>query len=133
MKDDLTVRIDISASTPVYRQIVDGIRTHLVDGSLSPGDRLPTVRLLARDLGVHHNTVAEAYRLLANEGWLDLKRGRGAEVRNRQVPRQEPETVARFERQLTELIARFRSEGLEPDQVRALLSHAVEELKEAES
>jgi DNA-binding transcriptional MocR family regulator len=33
------------------------------------GQQLPTVRELATDMGVHHNTVAEAYRLLALEGW----------------------------------------------------------------
>jgi DNA-binding transcriptional regulator YhcF (GntR family) len=63
---------------PLYRQIADAIRTLLVAGTLVPGDILPPVRRLAIDLGLHFNTVAEAYRALALEGWLDLRRGRGA-------------------------------------------------------
>jgi DNA-binding transcriptional regulator YhcF (GntR family) len=58
--------------------IADGLRALLVHGAFKTGDRLPTVRQLAIDLTVHHNTVAQAYRLLADEGWLDLRRHRGA-------------------------------------------------------
>src|ERR1035438_2678242 len=72
------LRIDLANPTPAYRQIVDGLRTFLVDGALHAGDLLPPVRELAFELGVHFNTVAEAYRILADEGWLDLKRRRGA-------------------------------------------------------
>ena len=72
------VRIDLGSSIPVYRQIADQIRAMLVAREFSPGERLPTVRQVAVDLGVNHNTVAEAYRNLADEGWLSLERGRGA-------------------------------------------------------
>ena len=64
------LRIDLSSSVPAYRQIAGGIRTMLVAGGFGPGDLLPTIRQLATDLGIHPNTVAEAYRLLAEEGWV---------------------------------------------------------------
>src|ERR1700730_373249 len=70
--------VDDASTVPIYRQVADQIRTLLVSGEFSPGERLPTVRRLAIDLAVNHNTVAEAYRMLAEEGWLDLGRGRGA-------------------------------------------------------
>ena len=73
------LRIALTANAPAYRQIVDAVRAVLVGGALRPGDQLPPVRQLALDLGVHFNTVAEAYRILAGEGWLDLRRQRGAE------------------------------------------------------
>ena len=81
-----TITIDLNSHVPVYRQIVDAMRHLLVDGELQPGDQVPTVRQLAIDLGVHFNTVAQAYRLLADEGWLDLKRHRGAKVLDRRKP-----------------------------------------------
>src|SRR6202012_3809883 len=71
------LRIDPDLPVPVYRQVVDGLRSLLVERALEPGDALPTVRELGMELGVHFNTVAEAYRLLAAEGWLDLRRRRG--------------------------------------------------------
>ena len=72
MSDDTQIRIDLDASTPVNRQIVDQIRTLLVEGALPPGADLPSVRRLATDLGVHFATVADAYRTLAEEGWLEI-------------------------------------------------------------
>src|SRR6266478_1822573 len=59
------LRIDLASRVPVYEQIANGLRAELVSGKFSPGEKLPTVRTLAINLGVHHNTVAEAYRQLA--------------------------------------------------------------------
>ena len=76
----LRVSLNLESPVPAYRQIADDLRRHLVDEQLKPGDLLPPIRQLALDLGVHFNTVALAYRLLADEGWLELKRRRGATV-----------------------------------------------------
>ena len=75
----LRVSLDLDSPTPAYRQIANDLRRHLVEERLKPGDLLPPIRQLALDLGVHFNTVALAYRLLADEGWLELKRRRGAD------------------------------------------------------
>ena len=106
------LRIDLASRVPVYEQIANGLRAELVSGRFSPGAKLPTVRALAIDLGVHHNTVAEAYRQLANENWLELKRHRGAIVRERDRPRAGPDAMERFARPLRELVARALGEGL---------------------
>lgn len=112
MKRPAALRIDTASNTPVYRQIVDGIRSQLVEGTLAPGDALPTVRDLALDLGVHFNTVAEAYRLLSGEGWLDVRRRRGAIVMARDTPQASPKARQNFAEKLRQLIAQMRSEGL---------------------
>jgi GntR family transcriptional regulator len=110
---DFTVAIDLDSPVPVYRQIVDAIRHHLVEGHLEPGDLLPTVRQLAIDLGVHFNTVAQAYRLLAEEGWLDLKRRRGAMVLDRSHPAAPNKTrQERSLHRLREIIAQLQAEGI---------------------
>ncbi len=106
------LRIDLASRTPVYEQIVSGLRSILVSGRLSVGDQLPTVRQLAMDLGTHHNTVAQAYRILAEEGWLRLKRGRGAVVVQRRTPSPKPEAHAQFVRQIKEIVAKAIAEGV---------------------
>jgi len=111
------IHVDLAAETPAYEQIVDAIRTLLVCGAFKPGDQLPTVRQLAMDLGLHHNTVAEAYRLLAQEGWLDLKRGRGVTVLQRTYPSPTPEAQAQFARRLEELVAKAVTAGLAPSAI----------------
>jgi GntR family transcriptional regulator len=110
-----TIRIDLDSAVPLYRQIGDAIRALLVAGNLAPGDVLPPVRRLAIDLGLHFNTVAEAYRSLALEGWLDLRRGRGALVLARAVPPAPADDVElKFAQRLQEHVAATRAEGLAP-------------------
>ncbi len=107
------LRIDLDSPVPLYRQIVDAFRALLVSRKLQPGDQLPPVRQLAIDLGIHFNTVAEAYRTLAEEGWLDLKRRRGALVLDRAQPREAgPEAVTTFAQRLRELIAKVQTTGV---------------------
>ena len=79
---------------------------------MAPGDALPTVRDLALELGVHFNTVAEAYRLLSAEGWLDLRRRRGAVVTARDTPQAPPKARQIFADKLRQLAAQVRAEGL---------------------
>ena len=126
----MTLRVDLDSPMPVYRQIVDALRLELVNGSFNPGDQLPPVRQLAMDLGIHFNTVAEAYRILSEEGWLDLKRRRGAVVIARAKPgRPEPETSGQFIRRLRELVAEGRAQGLAPQQIARELKVLAEGLK----
>jgi GntR family transcriptional regulator len=112
MRNLRTLRIDLASSRPVYEQIVSGLRALLVSGAFESGEQLPTVRQLAIDLGVHHNTVAEAYRVLAEEGWLDLRRRRGATVLDRRDPKATPEAKQDFRKHLEELIAKAITNGV---------------------
>lgn len=128
MTRNATLRIDPDSNTPVYRQVVDGLRSLLVEGELQPGDLLPTVRELGLELGVHFNTIAEAYRLLAAEGWLDLRRRRGAIVNERAVPRQQPQAQEDFSHSLRQLIAQVRADGLSIKLIKKELERLNEEL-----
>jgi GntR family transcriptional regulator len=111
MTDTTTLRIDLDSAVPAYRQIVDGLRILLVSGKLAPGSELPSVRRVAVDLGVHFNTVAEAYRTLAGEGWIDLRHGRGATVLRRDAPTVNAEKVTEFRQRLRALVAEMQSQG----------------------
>jgi DNA-binding transcriptional regulator YhcF (GntR family) len=119
------IRIDLDSEVPATRQIADGLRVQLVEGTLRPGAELPSVRRAAMELGVHFNTVAEAYRLLAAEGWLDLRHGRGARVVERK-PRAAASRseVQDYRRRLRELISQMRAAGVSPakiaDELRSL-------------
>jgi GntR family transcriptional regulator len=128
---DVTIIVDLNSAVPAYRQITDGFRALIVEGSLKPGDQLPTVRRLAVDLAVHHNTVAEAYRQLAAEGWLDLRRRRGAVVLKREKPEPSRETARQFEQRLRELLAVARAGGLPPREIAAILRRFSDEMKES--
>ena len=114
MRPVVAIRIDLASSVPAYRQIANAIRALLVHGVFSVGDALPTVRRLAVDLGVHHNTVAEAYRVLSDEGWLELRRRHGAIVLDRSRPRPSREARPSLVQRLRELTAEAQAAGLAP-------------------
>ena len=102
----------------------------LLAGGFRPGDQLPSVRQLAVDLGVHHNTVAGAYRQVAEEGWLELRRGRGATVIERPAPAPTPRAATEFRKRLEELVVKALSDGVPPGtagrELRALGTKLVE-------
>ena len=123
------IRIDLDSAAPVNRQIVDQLRTLLVEGAVAPDAVLPSVRRLAIDLGVHFNTVADAYRTLAEEGWLEISHGRGVRVRKRRAPRPDEETLANFRRRLRQLAAEMRAQGLSPAIIARELASLGEVLK----
>lgn len=128
----MTLRIDPQSSVPVYRQIVDGLRILLVGGELPPGQPLPPVRRLAMDLGVHFNTVAEAYRTLAAEGWLEITRRSGARVVLRKTPgKPDPAASEGFRRRLRELVAEVQSLGFPRGRIVRELRRLAETLEEA--
>ncbi|HLT38044.1 MAG TPA: PLP-dependent aminotransferase family protein [Enhygromyxa sp.] len=72
--------IDPHADKPLYAQIVDAVIREIRSGRLSPGDRLPGSRSVARALGVHRNTVLAAFNELIAEGWLSARPGSGTAV-----------------------------------------------------
>ena len=80
---------------------------------LSGGQTLPGVRQLAAQLGVHHNTVAEAYRLLAAEGLLNLSHGRRATVVSGPVQTELTKQESfDLRTRLRALVAELRSKGI---------------------
>lgn len=126
----MILRIDLQSPVPVYRQIVDGLRILLVEGKLNPGEQLPPVRRLALDLGVHFNTVAEAYRTLEAEGWLEIGRRHGAKVVARAAPdRADAETEEAFHRRLREMVAEVQSRGLPRRRVARELRRLADEME----
>lgn len=129
MADRTTLRIDLDSETPAYRQIVDGLRILLVGGKLAPGSELPSVRKMARDLGVHFNTVAEAYRTLADEGWLLLHHGRSARVVFRDAPNPTRDQIDVFGHRLRALIAEMLAKGISAAELRVEMRKAAEELE----
>jgi len=114
---------------PAYQQIVDWLRALLVSGQLKPGTALPSVRSIASETGVHFNTVAAAYRALADEGWLDLRQGRAATVKQRTVPKAGRATLEDFRHRLRSLIALVRASGVPVAKLRAELQALAEDLK----
>src|SRR6476661_9306778 len=80
MSATLPVELDRESSEPLYRQIESFVRAAIDTGRLRPGQRIPSVRAFAGQLGVGRLTVATAYEELAAEGYLVGRTGFGTVV-----------------------------------------------------
>jgi GntR family transcriptional regulator / MocR family aminotransferase len=77
---ELLLALDRGSGAPLRLQVHDQLRAAIRDGRLGHGVRLPSTRVLARDLGVSRGVVTDAYEQLAAEGWLAPRRGAGTSV-----------------------------------------------------
>jgi GntR family transcriptional regulator len=102
------ISIDASSDVPIFRQIVQQIKTAVAMGRLQPEDPLPSVRQLAVELAVNPNTVARAYLDLEIEGVIYKRQGAGTFVATQGV------RVSKNERRrvLGELIEKALVEGV---------------------
>jgi DNA-binding transcriptional regulator YhcF (GntR family) len=126
----LEVVIDRDRSEAAYEQIAAQIREAIATGFLRPGTVLPGVRGLAMDLGVNLNTVARAYRLLEQQGFVRIRDRSGVEVATpaRQAP---PEARAAFDEELWALLVRMRQAGMAPSELRRRVTALLDRLEGA--
>src|SRR3954465_2803410 len=73
------VSIDANAR-PLYAQIYDGYRRAILEGRLRAGQRIPSTRALARELGISRLPVLTAFEQLLHEGYLEGRAGSGTFV-----------------------------------------------------
>ncbi len=73
-------RIERRSGVPAYRQICSQFRTLLAEGKAAAGEKLPSIRSLALQLGVSPDTVKAAYFELQDEGLIEARRGAGCTV-----------------------------------------------------
>ena len=95
------IAIDRRAPKPLHRQIYDGYRTAIVEGSLRPGQRVPSTRVLASELGTSRIPILNAYAQLLAEGYFESRVGAGTVISPSlpdQVTLEEPRKAAPAEK-----------------------------------
>ena len=116
----LSVNSDVNK--PLYVQIMDEVRRLVVIGDLKPHDLLPSVRQLAADLRLNHNTIVQAYRELEREQVVYVRRGHGTFVAEQSA------SEAERDRSLAEVVDRALTDahrhGIAPDRLIAALRDA---------
>jgi GntR family transcriptional regulator len=99
--------IDPRSPNPLWGQIAARVRVAVASGELNPGESLPSVRELAKRLRVNPATVAQAYKELAREGFVETRHGSGTFIL--EVPRLRREEERKGK--AGELIRRMLEEG----------------------
>lgn len=76
----MIIKLDFDSEIPIYVQLRNQIVVGIGKGELKQGEKLPTVRQLAEDLGINNMTVNKAYGILKNEGFISIDRRHGAKI-----------------------------------------------------
>jgi GntR family transcriptional regulator len=105
---------------PIYGQIADRVKFAVAGGALRPGDLVPSVRELSKQLVVNPNTVARAYRDLQTEGLLEPVRGMGLQVAEGAVDRCRASRREMVRLRLRRAIEEARQGRMDPAEIEAL-------------
>jgi GntR family transcriptional regulator len=126
------LRIEKGSSVPISRQIADQIASLCASGGVLPGERMPSVRELARELAVNQNTVLRVYERLSGEGLLEMRHGQGTFVAGRASKSRTAIHRARLVDELRQIARQAIGLGLSSGELHELLDEATEGLERRE-
>lgn len=100
----MNIIIENMSSEPLYAQIVRQVRGAILSGKLHPGEPLPSIRHLARELQVSMITTKRAYEELEREGFIQSAQGKGTFVAPATTQRLKEAAMSRMEQTLSQVI-----------------------------
>ncbi|GKX67051.1 GntR family transcriptional regulator [Clostridium sp. TW13] len=113
----IIINIDARSSTPIYEQIILGIKELIIKEIISPGDKLPSVREMANMLTTNPQTVSKAYNELERLNIIETLRGKGTYVSMEYKPKLEEEKMLKFKKDLKKLLMDAHYMGLNENQI----------------
>jgi DNA-binding transcriptional regulator YhcF (GntR family) len=114
-------QVDAHNGLAVYDQIVRQLKFAVADGALAPGELVPSVRELARELAINPNTVARAYRQLQDDGVLVAVRGTGLSVADSARRQCQIERTKLIRARLRMVLEEAARSGLDPQEIEQLV------------
>ena len=106
---------------PAYRQIADQIKSQILRGTLPPGEALPPIRLVSKELGISVITVRSAWEILESEGLIETRAGSGCYVSRFPADALNKRRKEEFAVKLRRLIVEAKSSGLSPTEMEELI------------
>ena len=125
VNNKMRIQIDTNLSTPLFQQLMDQIKKAVMDGLLKPGDPLPSIRQLANDLELNHNTVAKAYRILERDSVIQTKGYRGTSIHGDAIQNSTINMNDSITTKLSETIKSLRESGATDSEIRIAFSNVM--------
>ncbi|HHV16410.1 MAG TPA: GntR family transcriptional regulator [Gelria sp.] len=119
--------INPRSSTPIYQQLVDGVKELVARGILEPGERMPTVREMAAELSLNPNTIAKAYQRLEQEGIIETMRSRGTFVADRTVVFDKETAKQQLSDQVEKVLVEAYHLGLNREDIKELFEESLDD------
>ncbi len=116
--------LDLRSREPIYEQLIEKIKEHIIKHILKPDEQLPTVRVLASELTINPNTIQKAYRELENRGYIYSVPGKGNFVRPT-IPENNASRIQTLENELARIVAELLYLGKTSQGISALVQALV--------
>ena len=113
----MKIFINENSPRPIYDQIVQAVKNSIVNHELHPGDMLPSIRSLARDLGISVITTKRAYEELEKQGLIYSEQGKGFFVNEVNQSLLLESRLKEYEKRLRDMIREAKGLGLSPEEV----------------
>ena len=109
------ITVDMRDRKPIYEQLIDNIKGLILSGDLKKDDKLPSVRSLAKELGINPNTIQKAYTELERCGIIVSMPGRGSMVLAERESLRD-EMSGKLENAMTALAREMRESGIDKEE-----------------
>lgn len=123
------LRLDHQSGEPIYRQIVERVKFKVASGQIKAGERLPSIREMAKDLKINPRTVVKAYEELQSAGLVVRRQGQGVFITESQTAM--PARVRH--KAIADLASRLLSEasrmGASGEEVQSILKEVWESMR----
>lgn len=126
-------QVDASNGVAIFDQVVRQVKFAVARGAIRPGNMVPSVRELAKELAINPNTVARAYQQLQGEGVLEMVRGMGLEVTADAPKLCRAERKAIVQSRLRAALLEAVQGGLEADELRQMVDRELNNLQRERS
>lgn len=121
--------IDPQNGVAIYEQLIRQVKFGVAEGTLRPGQLLPSARVLSQQLAINPNTINRAFQQLQLEGVLESIRGKGLAVGSRALASCRKARQSLLELRIREVLSEALHAGLAPDEVRQMVLKQLGELK----
>lgn len=123
----MDIVISNSSPDPLYEQIAKQLKNSILKGELTPGDLLPSIRTLAKELQISVITTKRAYEELEKEGFIESVTGKGSYVASQSSAIIKEKRLKIVEEKLAEAVSESKALGIELEELREMLTLLYEE------
>ncbi len=124
----MLLSLDLESDMPIYLQLKNKIIEGIAVSDLKAGERLPSVRQLAGDLGINLHTVNKTYNILKQEGYILVHRQKGVMVNPAGAPKATQPYIQHLNKELRPMIVEAFCRGIKEDEFHKICSDLYQQL-----
>ena len=125
----MNIIISNSSNVPIYEQIKEQIKGKIISNELKPGEMLPSIRSLAKDLRISVITTKSAYEQLEQEGYVETIAAKGTYVANKNIEIIREEQLQKVEHLIDSAVSIAKISKITKEEVKSMIEILYEEDK----